>query len=220
MMGTSSDASGWGTTADYKDFAVNYIGVNIDAKFGTLAAWLTGISESGDADDATTGASHDISGTLIALGASMPVGPVSLKAEILNASGDSNAADNKEEAFWVPKGQSYYWAEIMGYGLFDNQLPAGSPGDQISNLIAYGIGASFKPMKNMKVSVDLWNASLAEAAAGTDDDLGTEIDLRLTYNFLEKLTLDVVAARLSAGDATGGGKEDPTEIGTRLAISF
>lgn len=220
IMGTSSDASAWGSTAAYKDFAVSYIGVNIDAKFGTLAAWLTGISESGDGDDATTGASHDISGTLIALGASTPLGPVTLKAEIIHASGDANAADNEREAFWVPKGQSYYWAEIMGYGIFDNQVSAGSCADRISNLQSYNIGVSYKPMKHMTITADLWNASLAEAAAGADDDLGTEIDLRFTYKFLENLTLDVVAAKLFAGDATGGGKEDPTEIGTRLSISF
>lgn len=220
MMAASSDASAWGSTDAYEDLSINYIGANLDAKFGPVAAWLTGISESGKGDDATTGDSYDLSGTLLALGASMPVGPVELKAEILHASGDSDTADTDEEAFWVPKGDSYYWAEIMGYGIFDNQESAGAPGEHISNLTAYGIGGSFKPMKNMKVSVDLWNASLADVPDGEDDELGTEIDLKLTYKFLENLKLDVVAARLLAGDATGGGEENPTEIGTRMSIAW
>jgi len=40
----------------------------------------------------------------------------------------------------------------------------------------------------------------------------------LTYKLMENLNLDVVAAYLSAGDATG--KEDPVEIGTQLSFKF
>jgi hypothetical protein len=68
----------------------------------------------------------------------------------------------------------------------------------------------------------LWLANLAEDNAAGDDDLGTEVDLKATYQLVEGLNLDVVAAMLFAGDATNPGPndEDPYEIGARLSLSF
>jgi len=196
-------------SADWSEIDLTWIGVDLDAKLGGVSLWLTAISESGSTD------STDVSATLFALGASMPLGPVGLHAQLFNATGD-DAGTADQEAF-SGAGTSYYWSEIMGLGTFDNQASAGSPADAISNIMAYNIGISFKPMDKMKITVDLWKASLNEEVAG-EDDLGTEIDVKLTYKFLDKLTLDVIAAQLSAGNATG--TEDPVEIGTRLSIAF
>jgi hypothetical protein len=53
-----------------------------------------------------------------------------------------------------------------------------------------------------------------------EDDLGIEIDARLTTQLVEGLTLDVVAAYLAAGDATGDGEENPIEVGAQLSLIF
>ena len=58
-----------------------------------------------------------------------------------------------------------------------------------------------------------------EEVRPTDDD---ELVLG-TYQLIENLNLDVVAAYLFAGDATsltGENDEDPFELGTRLSLSF
>jgi len=205
----SSEAS-----AAFDELSLTYIGADLDAKLGDVSWWLTAISESGDSG------SDDVSAMLFAIGASMPLGPVGLHAQVIYATGDDDPADTDIENFFVPAGQSYYWSEIMGYGIFDYQASAGAPADQISNLLAYNIGVSFEPMEKVTITADLWNASLREDDAAGNDDLGTEIDLTLTYAILDNLNLDIVAAKLWAGDATGDGSEDPTEIGMQLSFSF
>jgi len=200
-------------STDWGKLDLTWIGVDVDATLGAVSWWLTAISESGSTD------STDVSATLFALGASVPLGPASLHAQLFTATGD-DAATADIEGFMVPAGQCYYWSEIMGYGTFDNQVSAGSPDCAISNIMAYNIGASFKPMDKMTITVDLWTAKLNEVAAGQKDDLGTEIDLKLTYNFLDNMTLDVIAAQLQAGEATGDGTKDPTEYGAQLSIAF
>jgi hypothetical protein len=205
----SSEAS-----AAFDELSLTYIGADLDAKLGDVSWWLTAISQSGDSG------SDDVSAMLFAIGASMPLGPVGLHAQVIYATGDDDPADTDIENFFVPAGQSYYWSEIMGYGIFDYQASAGSPADQISNLLAYNIGVSFEPMEKVTITADLWNASLREDDAAGNDDLGTEIDLTLTYAILDNLNLDIVAAKLWAGDATGDGSEDPTEIGMQLSFSF
>ena len=205
----SSEAS-----AAFDELSLTYIGADLDAKLGDVSWWLTAISESGDSG------SDDVSAMLFAIGASMPLGPVGIHAQVIYATGDDDPADTDREDFFVPAGQSYYWSEIMGYGIFDYQASAGAPADQISNLLAYNIGVSFEPMEKVTITADLWNASLREDDAAGNDDLGTEIDLTLSYAILDNLNLDVVAAKLWAGDATGDGSEDPTEIGMQLSFSF
>ena len=69
---------------------------------------------------------------------------------------------DKAEAFFIPRGQSYYWAEIMGLGLFDNQWSANSPGDKISNIMAGNLGVGFKATDKLKFTFDVWQAILAE----------------------------------------------------------
>ena len=110
----------------------------------------------------------------------------------------------------------------MGFGIFDNQASTGSCADQIGNIMAANIGAGFKVSDKLKLTADLWYAKLAEDNAKGDSDLGTEIDLVLTYSLMKNLNLDVVAAYLFAGDATykGANDKDPYEIGTQLSFRF
>ena len=118
--------------------------------------------------------------------------------------------------------QSYYWAEIMGLGIFDNQASTNSPADKISNIMAANIGVGFKFTDKMKLVADLWYAKLVEKNAAGDDELGTEIDVVLTYSLMKNLNLDLVAAYLFTGDATYKGTEDEDayEIGTQLSFRF
>jgi hypothetical protein len=234
-----------GTVIPYDvDFSTYYLALNADHTTDAFSWWFSGIYQLGDIEfdpDPGTGATPikdiDINAFLVALGGSIPFGSGDLHGQFFYATGDEVTTDNdtlkdpdESNAFSVAEGQSYYWAEIMGYGTFDLQVPTGSPADQISNIMAANIGITFKPNDKMTFAVDLWYAALAEERYNTvtaknptatkEDELGIEIDLKLTTQLVEGLNLDVVAAYLSAGDALGAGEEDPIEVGAQLSLSF
>jgi hypothetical protein len=219
---TSEDASGW--LSANEQTSVYFVGFDLDMSFDSLSVWFTGVYESGDADmtalaqAAGAPESVDIAATLLAAGAKFNMGALDIHGQVFSATGDADVTDSDAEAFYVPGGQSYYWAEIMGMGTFDNQASAGSCGNGISNIMAMNIGIGYKISDALSLKVDLWNATLAEDNAAGDKDLGMEIDLKLTYKLIENMKIEVIAAQLTAGDATGD--EDPVEFGTRLSFSF
>lgn len=189
------------------DTTVYNLGVDLDMKINdTTSAWATLIYDTGEVLNV------DASGYLVAFGADAGV----VHGQFFYASGQDSASDI--ETFVAPLGQAYYWSEIMGWGTFDNQASGGSPGGAVTNIMALNVGTTLKPMDKLTVTADVWYAQLAEDNAAGDADLGVEIDLKATYKVLDNLNLDLIAAYLVAGDATGD--EDPIEIGTRLSLSF
>jgi len=216
----------------YDEQSIYWLGVNADFPLGPVTIWATGIYQGGsiDNDDAVNPAGEDvdIKAYLLAAGASMKLGGVDLRGQAFWASGDDDADDDWEAFFGIGGGGvgwAYYWAEIMGLGIYDNRTSAGSPGGDVSNLWAANIGATIRPIEKLSLAADLWYAQLVEkeTGPGQEDDLGVEIDLVATYQLIEGLNLDVFGAYLFAGDATsqtGNNKDDPYEIGTRLSLSF
>jgi hypothetical protein len=210
------------TAGALDDADVYFIGADLDMNFDALSLWLTGIYQWGTIDF-QAGGDTDISAYLVGAGASMNFGPADLHSRAFYASGDDDPDDNDIDAFTVIEGQSYYWSEIMGFGIFDNVASAGSPADQISNVWAVNLGATFKPMDKLSITGDVWYAQLAEEDVNDEDELGTEFNLKLTYKLMENLNLDVVGAYLLAGDATsqdGKNDDDPYLVGSRLSLSF
>jgi hypothetical protein len=224
------------------EWSVYWLGVNADFSLGPASIWATGIYQAGDIDNNSTlnpgGQDLDVSAYLLAAGASMPLGPIGIHGEFFWASGDDKADDDIEAFFGIagPGGWSYYWSEIMGYGIFDSQFSAGSPNERPSNIWALNIGATLKPIEKLSLRGDIWYAQLVEeeggpgatigpggSVSGGEDELGTEVDLRATYQLVEGLNLDIVGAYLFAGDAisvSGDNDDDPYELGMRLSLSF
>jgi len=214
MYITSADAQNWAKTADYEALNLYYLGVNLDYAADMFSVWFTGIYQSGTLEELASGDDVNVAASLAAVGGAYNMDAFSVHAQAFYASGDDDA-----NTFMIPKGQSYYWAEIMGYGLIDEAVSDSAPGDQISNIMAFNVGVTV-PLGKLTLMADLWNASLAEDNASGDKDLGTEIDLAASYPLKENVKLQAVAAYLLAGDATGGGDENPTEVGVRLSLSF
>jgi hypothetical protein len=222
---TSDDASAWANMSGNADVSIYFVGLDLDANIGAGSFWLTAIYESGSADVAPAAVpfiggiqSIDVSAYLLALGAKFG----DFRANFIYATGDDTGTADEIEAFYVPAGQSYYWAEIMGMGMFDNQSSNGSPANAVSNALIGNVGATFN-MGDIKLDADLWYAQAEEVPSGAPDELGTEIDLKLTYNLMDDLKLEVIGAYLFADDATTGGgsnEKDPYEVGTRLSLSF
>jgi hypothetical protein len=223
--------------------SIYWVGLNADFNLGPAALWATGIYQGGSLDNDDTlnpgGDDIDISAYLLAFGASMPLGPVGLHGQFFWASGDESADDDFEAFFGIGGGGvgwAYYWSEIMGLGIMDQQAPAGCPNADVSNMWAVNFGATLKPIEKLTLKGDIWYAQLVEDAlygnssinaAGDvvngEDDLGVEIDLVATYQLVEGLNLDLVGAYLMAGDAisrSGDNDDDPYEVGARLSLSF
>jgi hypothetical protein len=210
-----------GTTVE---LGVYYIGVDFDHKTDAFAWWFTGIYEGGTLKTPLVPAPDtDVKAWLAAAGGNWNFGTGDIHAQIFSATGQGATATDLE-AFSVFQGQSWYWSEIMGLGTFDNQASAGAPGNIISNILAAGAGVTFKPMDKMSLTVDVWYAKLNEAVLNTAgvlaDDLGTEVDAKLSYSVIEGLNIDLILAWLSAGKATGDGTEDPIEGGVQMSLSF
>jgi hypothetical protein len=192
---------------------IYFLGLDIDGSAGGLGYWATFIYEGGEVGVPDV----DVAAYLIAGGASVALSDATdLHFEAFYATGQDDDEED-QEAFYVPAGQSYYWSEIMGFGIFDEQASNGSCADHITNIIAANVGVGLKLSDKLSVGADLWYAMLAEEVDG-EDELGTEVDLSAKYTIVEGMSLDVVGAYLFAGDATG--EDDPMEIGARFSISF
>lgn len=192
-----------------------FLGVDADMKFGTVTVWTTGIYNGGDFDGA------DKQAFLGAVGADAGIA----HGQFFYASGDDGSDVTEDNAFappqegkYLPPGRSYYWSEIMGLGVFDDNVSNGSPGDYITNIWAGNAGVTLKPMDKLQIDADVWYASLAEDNAVGDTELGWEFDGKISYNIYENLTAQAIFAYLFAGDATG--EEDVLEGGVQLSLKF
>jgi hypothetical protein len=196
-------------------------GFDFDAAFDNFGIWATLYGQSGSLD--TSGSDIDFKGWLAAVGGNVALGMFDVHGQFIYTPGDDDS-DSDVDQIYSPLG-SYYWSEIMGLGTFDDAASAGSPGDKVANLVAFNIGTTVKPMDKLKIAVDLWYAMLEEDefAPGQEDELGTELDVKVSYQLVEGLNLDLIGAYLWAGDATSGdgnNDEDPYEFGAQLSLSF
>lgn len=221
----SKDASGFTGFADADELNNWYVGLDVDVAFEMANLWLTGIYQGGELDFKTA-ESADISAWLAAIGGNVNVGMFDVHGQFFYATGQDDDEEDIE-VFTPPKGRSYYWAEIMGFGIFDFQTSNNAPADNITNIMAANLGFTVKPMDKLKVTLDAWYAALAEDIVTLDgneeDYLGTEVDLVITYELVQNLNLDLVGAYLFAGDATTMNADDdanPYEVGARLSLSF
>ena len=104
-----------------------------DATLGSVALWATAVYQGGSVDTETPGLDDaDVKAYLAAIGASVPLGPAELHGQAFYASGDDDETDGDLEAFFGigggGNGWAYYWSEIMGNGVFDEQISAGGNG--------------------------------------------------------------------------------------------
>lgn len=186
-----------------------WLGIDADLKMDAVSAWGTAIYNFG-----TIGQDEDISAWLVAAGADAGI----VHGQAFYSTGDDNALDSDHDDFQQAPGSSYYWAEIMGLGTFDNSASNGSPADNITNIWAANVGVSLKPMDKLGLDFDVWYAALVEDNAAGDTELGLEFDGKLSYELVENLNADFIFAYLVAGDATGD--DDVIESGLQLSLKF
>ena len=211
--------------AGQDDADITWLGVDADFNLGPVVVFGSAAFVTGTIDDGFVTDDADVEGFVLLAGGSVPLGPASIHGEIFYASGDDDLGDTDLDG-WVGLSDSYYWAEIMGFGTFDDvAVSAGSPGDKLTNIVAANIGATIKPFDKLSLTGDIWWAQLVEdeSGPGEEDELGVEVDLKITYELVEGLNLDLIGAYLFAGDATsldGDNEENPYEIGFQTSLSF
>ncbi|BHH84394.1 hypothetical protein [Desulforhopalus sp. 52FAK] len=191
------DADGVETSAASGDIDNWYLGTDFDMKMDAVSVWGTLIYNSFEIMD-TDGDEF--------------LGAVGVDAGIAHGQ-----AFYATEDFVSAPGQSYYWSEILGLGVFDNSSPAGGVGNAISNVWAVNAGVTLKPADKLKIDADVWYAMLSEDVDGADE-LGLEFDGKLTYSLMDNLKAEFILAYLVGGDAVGD--EDSLETGVRLSLSF
>lgn len=223
-------------------------GLEVDSKMGMYTVGATGIFQFGTID--VPPASYngherlDFKGYLVDVFGSVNLGMPTLRIKGIYASGndrDSYSSGNVD-AFFNPggpgatgTGAQYSWAEIMGLGIFDSfgiataDDPKGVYADKISNRIIGNLGVTYSPTKDMKIATDLWYAKTAKDVKLIDgtygNELGTEIDVVITYVLMDNLKLDLVGAYLWAGDVVNKAVSatdaaDPYEFGAQLSLAF
>jgi len=218
-------------------------GLEYDGKIGIFDLGATGIFQFGDATVPQKLYGTDktnFRGMLFDAFGGVNLGPANVHLKGIYSSGQKHTDSYDDINAFVtigPKdswGSSYYWAEIMGEGLIDNQQPIGAPGDKISNVWIGNLGASYKLLADLKFSADLWYAKHAEDVAIAtpvgfptrySSDLGTEVDLVASYTIVDNLKIDLIGAYLWAGDCITksvdpNGTQNPIELATMLSLAF
>ncbi len=222
-------------------------GLEYDGKYDIYSFGATGVFEFGDlknpylynyykaANSPNYVDSVTFGGYLFDANGGVDIGPANIHVKGIYSSGDKTQSDGKGTSnipydrnsknmniFYAPginstNGASYYWAEILGDGIFDNQTPAGTSGDKIMNMIIANVGSTYQLLPDLKFAADLYYAQLAEdrdmnpwsrsalrptskTAANWQSSLGTELDLVVTYTLVDNLKLDLVGAYLWSGD--------------------
>lgn len=207
------------------------LGLDVRGTWENFGLFFMGGYQTGSADQDVLD-DVDLAGYMFNLGGNVKLGPVDLRGEFAYYSGDDDdpfdVTDDEADMWVITSLTSHYWSEILGYGIFDNTSPMDNfwlSADRPSNVWWANVGATIKPMDKLKVAVDLWYAEFNEEDwyGLQDSDLGTELDVVVTYQLVEGLNLDVVGAYLWAGDALtefAGDDADPFEVGARLSLSF
>ena len=200
LVDTTDETTGDVTTSLEGDVENFYVGTDVDVKMDAVSLWGTAIYNGYTIQDV------DGDAFLVAAGADAGIA----HGQAFYATGD--------DAYVSAPGQSYYWSEILGLGVFDNTAPAGSPADGITNIAAFNAGVTLKPMEKITVDADVWYAMLAEDDAMGEDELGLEFDGKLTYALMDNLNAEFILAYLVAGDAVGD--DDVFEGGVRVSLKF
>jgi hypothetical protein len=106
-------------------------------------------------------------------------------------------------------GQTFSWAEIVSDGYtYDRNASLAQTGaaNKPSNMWAVGVGADFKPTDTTTILFDVYYMGMVEDRTingENEDEIGIEVDARLTQKIYDNLSLTVLGAYLFAEDGYG-----------------
>jgi len=119
-------------------------------------------------------------------------------------------------------GQTFSWAEIVSDGYtYDRNASLAQTGaaNKPSNMWAVGVGADLKPTDTTTILFDVYYMGMVEDRTinGDDEDeIGIEVDARLTQKIYDNLSLTVIGAYLFAEDGYGVYSTDASPTASKI----
>jgi hypothetical protein len=180
--------------------------------------------------DGPTTEDYDYKGYMFDVGASFALDMATIRARAFMASGDKEG--DFEDDFQVMSGATMSWAEIISDGYtYDRNANLSQIGGQNkpSNMYAINVGADFKPTDTTTIKFDVYYVGMMEdrTVAGEDEDeIGVEIDARLTQKIYDTLSMTVIGAYMLAEDGYGVAGDSPNsgddafQVGVGLDFKF
>jgi len=136
-------------------------------------------------------------------------------------SGDDDN-DNKNEA-WTMVNPSNIGSRIgqVYYALDANNLITTESNLQV-NLQVINFGFGLQPVEKVKVSLDGYWLKGAENIAGNEDDIGTEVDFGIEYQYTEDLSFGLSYGMLLTGDLFDvvGDDDNPWQLLATMKLAF
>ena len=150
---------------------------------------------------------NDYKGYMVDAGVNFALDIATIRARAFLASGDDEG--DFEDDFQVMSGATMSWAEIIsdGYSYDRNASLAQIGGaNKPSNMYAINLGADFKPTDTTTIKLDVYYVGMMEdrtIAGEEEDEIGVEIDARLTQKIYDNLSMTIVGAYMLAEDGYG-----------------
>jgi hypothetical protein len=183
--------------------------------FDMFSFFVIGASNFGEADGSggTSATNRNYDGYMANVGVNVALDMATIRAQVIFASGDDEG--DFDDDFQALNGQTFSWSELMSDGYTydnnpDNDQIGGS--NHPSNMYAVNVGADFKPTDTTTIKFDVYYIGMVEdrTVAGEDEDeIGLEVDARLTQKIYDSLSLTVIGAYLFAEDGYGVYNGDP-----------
>jgi hypothetical protein len=190
-----------------------------------------------DGSGADSEDNRDYSGYMFNAGANFALDMATIRAQFIFASGDDEG--DFDDDFQQMSGQTFSWSELMSDGYTYDRNPANNQiggSNHPSNMYAVNVGADFKPTDTTTIKLDVYYIGMVEdrTVAGDDEDeIGLEVDARLTQKIYDNLSLTVIGAYLFAEDGYGvyngtptatnqadGSGDDAFQVGVGLDFKF
>lgn len=183
----------------------------------------------GDVLSSTTANTYNGYGILFGLG--YRLNPVNIRGEFALGSGD-NTQDGKNSELVVVSGNDVHYTLVYEYttrtaASSSNQIYSTSGrASGIANTTYYRLGVDYSPVKNLTASLDGFILRATKVMAGSND-IGNEVDVKLTYKLDKNLTYSVGAGYLAPGqwwidstDVTAANKKAITQAVHALTFGF
>lgn len=171
-----------------------------DGNFYTLGGRVKGAVENINLDytgevaiqtgDAATDVDKSASAYAIRLGYTVPMAELKglrVGIEYAAATGDDDATDDEDNAF-----NNLYPTNHYLYGFTDDV--------NWTNIQAWSVNASIKPMDNLTLAVEYWNYTAAEENVAGDDDRGTELNVKANHELSKNINCEAAYVIRDSGD--------------------
>jgi hypothetical protein len=194
-------------------------GMSFDmVSFFVIAGKNFGEADGSGADSATN---RNYDGYMAHVGVDVALDMATLRGQFIYASGDKEG--DFDDDFQQLTGDTFSWSEILSDGYtYDRDASLSQIGgsDTPQNMWAVGVGADLKPTDTTTIKLDVYYIGMVEdrtVAGSKEDEIGIEVDARLTQKIYDNLSLTLLGAYMFAEDGYGAYDGDPADPATTQA---